>query len=400
MRMSRPFLACTAALTLTTGLPEYGLSQTSAASGTAPSVQQNSRRSAHVFISVPSIAGSPGNFIIGYDAAEDGKLTTIQGSPFKTAGQTAYIAVGGSYLFSDQGTNIVSYAIAADGALKEASTIDAQKYDNPSTDGFPSTVFTDRTGGAVYDNASAGCDLKSCYQAFFVGRHGSLAYVGTPSYDNPADPYLSFTINDRFAYGSDYVNGDKANFYAFSRDANGALTYFDPNANLPAAASGQNPYVPYGAAAPDDKHVVIALQNGAMAPAGSATSQFAVYEIDRESGTLHTSNTAESMPKISVGSALDYRFDPSGKWLAAAGDTGVEIFEFKDGVLKAKGTTPNTGSQLAWDRDGHLYIFNQSSFQLWVYGVTNGELKLSPGSPYNVPVPAFGAAYMAVEPVQ
>lgn len=354
--------------------------------------------SAWVYVSTPSVAGSPGNTIAGYAAASDGTLTQVSGSPFSTTGQASAIGATGKYLFVAEGGNIVSYTIGSDGSLSAAATTNAQANDTPSSDGFPATLFTDPSGDNLYDEASAGCNLKRCYQAFSIEASGGLQYLGTPTYSSPADPYLSFTANDAWAYGSDYVNGDTANFYAFTRGSTGALTYFNPNANLPAAAANQEDYVPFGAATQGNGYVVIALQNGAMPLADDLVQQLAVYTINPQNGTLSTANTAADMPKISVGSAEDYRFDPTGTWLAVGGDGGVQIFKFSNGVLTSSGSYTgqnNAVTQLAWDGAGHLYTLGQDSGLLWVYNVANGVPTPASGSPYTVP----DSSYLAVEPV-
>jgi hypothetical protein len=354
--------------------------------------------SAYVYISTPAIAGAPGNFISGYTADANGKLTAIPGSPFKTAGQAASIAANGKYLLSAQGTNIVSYSIGASGAPAQVATLNVQQYDKPSTSGFPAALFTDRNSETVYDEASAACNLSSCYQAFALRAGGSLSYIGTPDYSNPGVPYLSFTADDHYAYGSDFVNGDRANFYGFVRDAQGGLTYFNPHANLPAPAAHQMSYLPYGAAVPDDEHVVVALQNGGQPDPGDAVEQLAVYTIDAAGGDLTTADTAASMPDLAVGYANHYRFDPTGQWLAAGGAKGVQIFAFRNGQLISTGIDAgqnNETDELAWDNAGHLYALGKNSGLLFVYDVTNGVPTPAAGSPYTIPIDS----YLAVQPL-
>jgi 6-phosphogluconolactonase (cycloisomerase 2 family) len=95
---------------------------------TYQSVQNSTSSSpvAYVYVSGQKTAGV--NEIYAFAAASSGKLTRVSGSPFP--GNIASMAVNGKYLFgsSDEQTDISSFSIAPDGALKQAASIDGRKY--------------------------------------------------------------------------------------------------------------------------------------------------------------------------------------------------------------------------------------------------------------------------------
>lgn len=358
----------------------------------------SSANSAFVYVSTPSISGGPGNTITAYTAASDGALTQIAGSPYKTTGQAAAVAASGNLLFVAEGGNIVAYTIGSSGALTAGPTTNAQAHDIPSTDGFPASLFTDPGGATLYDLASAGYNLGNQYQAYSIQQNGGLTFLNMTTQGNPADFWLSFNTNDTFAYSSD-CSGGTANFYAYSRASSGALTYFNPHASVPAPPAdnpGGTSYCPEGAAVAGNNYVVIALQLGTSANSYQGTNQLAVYAIAAD-GSLSTTNTAATMPSLSVsGYANDYAFDPTGTWLAAGGSGGVQIFKLSGGVLTETGSLALSGgvSQLAWDKAGHLYTYGQDSGDLNVLTVTNGVPAQASGSPHTLPV----SSYLAVQP--
>ncbi len=409
MRTIRPILLCTSAFTLLTLLAVCGFAAGpriagdpgGSSVGAAPG-GSSSANTAYVYVSTPSVAGSAGNFIQGWSVAADGALTAVPGSPVNTPAQISVIVADGRYLFGDlnnNGTNSIgAWSIAPDGALSLATTTPAHPFDSSlyTYSSGTTTDFTDRYGVTLYDHGNA----------YAILPNGSLNWVASivdnslspPGY---VDDEISFTANDRFGYTSDCTFGDQ-NFYGFTRASSGALTYFNPNANVPTLTP--NPegtsYCPtYAAAiaAPDRRHVVFSLQVGTDPSSYTGVNQLAVYSFNPENGDLSTTNTSATMPTSTVGQATDYRFDPSGRWLAIAGSSGLEIFRYANGVLSG-GTTliSNDGpSQIVWDGAGHLFAIGQDSGNLYVFDVVNGVATPAPGSPYTVPI----YSYLTVQPV-
>ncbi|HEX4039584.1 MAG TPA: hypothetical protein VHX37_16120 [Acidobacteriaceae bacterium] len=347
---------------------------------------------AYVYVSTPSISGGPGNFITAYTAAPNGALAQVPGSPFTTTAQAGEIASDGNYLYVNMVANgtssITSYSIGADGALTQAITTTPPTTTTPTTNGgWVTMAYFDGSGQTFYDDGNA----------FAVNSNGSLSLVGTVSHNDIVEDSLSFTSSDAFGYGADCAGGT-ANFYGFMRATTGALTYFDPKANLPAPPANNTEgtsYCPDGAAV-SGTSAVIALQLGTSANSYQGTNQLAVYSIAAD-GTLSTTNTAATMPSLSVsGFALDYAFDPTGTWLAVGGQGGIQIFKLANGVLTQTGSLALSGgvSQLGWDQSGHLYTYGQDSGSLNVINVASGVPTQASGSPYALPV----SSYLAVQP--
>jgi hypothetical protein len=341
--------------------------------------------------------GEGSNEIEGWSVASDGSLTPVPGSPYATPEEIGLITSSPRFLFGDMlsagNQSIGSWAIAPNGALTLATTTAAHAGPNPIdiyNDGTTSD-FTDRSGATLYDTA----------QAYAIQPNGGLNWIGYIGVGNGyyVSDELSFTGNDRFAYSSDCQYGNQ-DFWAFTRSPNGALTYFNPNANVPVL--NPNPegteYCPtYGAAvpAPDNRHVIFSLQVGNSPESYNGVNQLAVYTIDPANGQLSTTNTSATMPQTTVGQATDSRFDPTGHWLAIAGPSGLELFGYNNGVLSGGNTIPSTDSpsQIGWDYAGHLFAISQDSGSLYVFDVANGAATQAPGSPYTIPLYSYLAVH-------
>jgi len=62
--------------------------------------------------------------IDGYKADSTGALTPLAGSPFwKTSKRLFYLANTGHFLFVSDGTNLYSFSIASNGAIKQVSSV-------------------------------------------------------------------------------------------------------------------------------------------------------------------------------------------------------------------------------------------------------------------------------------
>ena len=89
-------------------------------------------------------------------------------------------------------------------------------------------------------------------------------------------------------------------------------------------------------------------------------------------------------------------FDPTGNYLAVAGNGGLQIYSMSSGgALTAVGGAQDASvdfADVAWDKSNHL--FATSSSQLYVFSSSNGTLTPASGSPYG------GGAGLAVLPLQ
>jgi len=93
------------------------------------------------------------------------------------------------------------------------------------------------------------------------------------------------------------------------------------------------------------------------------------------------------MPKAQVTAVTDICMSPSGKLLAVAGTTGLQVFHFNGsnpikpytGLL-----TKNEIDQVVWDNANHLYAISNKAGKLYVFTVTPTSHSQAPGSPYTI----------------
>jgi 6-phosphogluconolactonase (cycloisomerase 2 family) len=349
--------------------------------------QVASTKSPAAFVYVSSSPRNNTYEINGFEAADDGKLTPVTGSPFPANVQG--MAVNGKFLFGTNGVYIYSFSIASDGALDQVASINAQKF-NGGRCGGPTSLFLDHNGATLYDldyygNACA----NNTYQSFGIEpATGELSYLGASNPSVDFNVPLSFTGNNAFAYGSScyHVNPD---IFGFRRAEDGTMTVLDINPAMPAAQKGDG-YCPYLAAADRSNHVATAVQefDGATWKA-VGLPQLATYTVDR-AGALTTKSTFWNMPKTAVKYVSDIRMSPSGRLLAVAGMAGLQIFHFhgSDPITRFTGLlTVDPISQMFWDDDNHLYAISQTAGKLFVFTVTPTKASQASGSPYAIKNP-------------
>src|SRR5215469_3993962 len=181
-----------------------------------------------------------------YNAAPNGKLTLVSGSPFKTTGlmigsnQRFFITLGISW--------VRSYPVKANGAIGgQVSQINTQNY-NGRDCGTSNGAVLDHSGQDVYVLLNVppdGNNVCDAYQTFKIGTSGLLTFNGATSQDNTSPPVRNlptFLANNKFAYainnfrfltsfGTDdiYLNGEST----FTRESNGTLEYLTPGFGNP-----------------------------------------------------------------------------------------------------------------------------------------------------------------------
>ena len=267
------------------------------------------------------------------------------------------------------------------------SAIDAQQYNLYPTGG-PVSLFFDRSGTMLYDEDIYADGANNAYQFFDLTKGtGGLSYLGATATDSAAwiTP-LSFVGNNADAYGASCVRGD-AYIFGFGRSSDGTLTDLNIAPAIPTAPKGG--YCPYLTAADNSNHVAISLtpMMDGLTPIGAA--RIAVYTADG-SGDLTTNSTSANMPKVAVGSVIDMKMSPSGKVLAIAGTSGVQVFHFNgaNSVTAFSGLmTRDEVDQMFWDDANHLYAVSRSAGKLFVFTVTDTSCRPAPGSPYTIGSP-------------
>jgi hypothetical protein len=341
---------------------------------------------AHVYVSTTSGA------VFAYNAAKNGALTSVTGSPFKTS--LLYLANNGKYLFGI-GTDIVhvyTYAIAKNGAIHFLSSVNAQAHNNPPNDGGPVSLSLDHTGANLYVGDIYADGANNGYQFYAIGPNGVLHYLGLSSPLNvEIDLPLWFSPDNQFAYNANCVKFDPTP-YGYRRKAGGTLQYLFLNPTIPSTNQSGTGYCTGPVATGRSNQLVMALTPGEPYTF-TGPSQLAIYSIHPD-GSLTTGSTAVNMPKSNVHFVADMKFDPSGKYVAVAGDKGLQLFRFNGVNPLTRLGNPATGveiDQLTWDNANHLYALsspygtNAPTHKLFLFTLKNGRLVPAPGSPRNVP---------------
>ena len=341
------------------------------------------------FVYIASNKSASNNEIAAYQSHSNGQLTPVAGSPF--AVNAAYMTASGKYLFTTDGTNIYTYAVASDGGIAQTSSIDANQ-SNPNHCGSPISLFTDRTGSTLYDLDYVSDCANNQYGSFSIDSStGALTFIALSGAASPVfNKPLSFLGNDMYGYSAScwhYIQ----EIYGFQRNSDGSLTLVSDLGSAPPMPTPPpgDTYCPWLAAADTGNHVAITLSamNVSSFQADGPT-QIAVYTADG-AGNLSPNSTAADMPEVVVGNVSDMQMSPAGNYLAVAG-TGLQVFNFNGAnpVTQLTGLLTNTPiDQIAWDHSNHLYAISHSAGQLFVFTVTSDGATQAPGSPYNVTVP-------------
>jgi hypothetical protein len=332
------------------------------------------------FIYVTSSPSSGKNQINGYAAAANGSLSTIPGTPLSSG--NLYLALNGAWLFGTDGMNIYSYSIASNGSLKQVDKLSVE----PS--GGLVNLFLDHTGGSLYTDYFT---ENNEYMAYSIDQsNGKLTYIDNVMGGPGIGSVTSFIGNNEYAYSSSCYHFTQ-DIYGLQRSRDGATTYLDPNAPFPATKE-PGFYCPFLAAADPTNHVAVAMQplNSNWQTAGPY--QLAVYTAD-SAGNLTTTSTYSNMPTTEAAGSwgiTDYWMSPSGKFLAVAGNAGLQIFHFNGANPITKYTNlivSKEVDQVFWDNSNHLYAIGRNAGKLWVFTVTSTSVTQAPGSPHSITLP-------------
>ncbi|MGA9510430.1 MAG: hypothetical protein WBV55_17560 [Candidatus Sulfotelmatobacter sp.] len=356
---------------------EQSISDSSAASTTSAAV-------AYVYVSSSSGSSSKVN---AYSAASNGKLTPVLGSPF--VANVGPMALNSKWLFGTNGIDIYSFSIASDGALNQVSSINAQHF-NPYDSGGPGNLFLDHTGASLYDGDTYAYGTgDNAYESFSIDNStGQLNFLNlTPDGGTEVGSALSFVGNNIYAYSASCYHYTP-DIFAYKRNSDQVLSPLTIKAPIPAAPNGGT-YCPYLAAADPTDHVAISLTplTSDMGPDGPP--QLATYTVGG-SGNLTTTSTPSNMPKTAVTSIQDIWMAPSGKLLAVAGTTGLQVFHFNGASPITHYTgllTKDEVDQMFWDNDNHLYAISRTAGKLFVFTVTTTSYSQAAGSPYSIANP-------------
>jgi hypothetical protein len=336
---------------------------------------------AHVYVATPK-------GVELYDAASNGKLTVVSGSPF--AGNFIDMVTDGPYFYATDGNLIYEETVAASGALKRIATINPAAH-TPGSEGV-TALDMDHTGAYVYANVY---NDGTYYQSYKINKtNGDLVWLGNGNnYGNPqgAGP-IRILGNNKFAfqpqaYITYYLGG-------LTIGSNGELSG-PGNENAFPVAEGDNLYNAYTLATDTTDNVAAAVYQLENPPDGPVVgpTQIAIY-TSNGAGNLSTKSTYENMPATAIGTVSMMNASPSGKLLAVAGSgpgqAGLQIFHFNGSsqVTKYTGLLTSTPiDEVHWDNDNHLYAISHSAGKLFVFTATPTSVSEAAGSPYTVASP-------------
>ncbi len=336
-----------------------------------------------VYVSHPSSksSGAPNN-IVAWWANAQGKLTPVAGSPF--AGNVIPMALNGKYLFggSLDGSHIYSFSIASTGALKQVASLDDLSYLSGTCDQVMDLTL-DHTGATLYSYAGwfgPGCASDATWQSFNIDKsNGSLSYLGNAGHNDMWGFPLSFIGNNVYAFEA---SGD--DIYGFRRESNGMLAYATDTTYRPAGPNGET-YNAQDAAADPTNHLAVLME-----PNGSGDTQVGTYTAS-STGSLSTTSNANNMPKSAVGAPYYSQMAPSGKLVAVAGQSGLQVFHYNGSAPATRYTglltTGYPVNQMYWDNDNHLYAISNLANKLYVFTITPTSYAEAPGSPYSIADP-------------
>jgi hypothetical protein len=346
------------------------------------------------FVYVSSTPTGKPNVVNAYTAASNGHLTKVSGSPFQD--KVASMVVNGKYLLgaSTSGTYVEAFQMLSNGALHFVTWTNVAKH-NSSGCAAPGDLILDHSGANLYLEATVGGDCdNSEYQSYKLNpQTGVLTFIGSAASNFLFSAPLTFSSNNRFAYGTQCINyqGNYLDtFIGLERDKNGFLTSIgnpQPNPN-----NGNTFYCAAGTAADPSGHLAVGLQAIEDGSVPTGLPRIASYTIGN-SGALSTPTPFSSMPATTVGDgfSINLSMSPSGKLLAVLGDSGLQIFHF-NGANKATHytglLTTNDIEQAFWDNANHLYAISRNAGKLYVFTATPTRVTQAPGSPYPITAPS------------
>lgn len=338
---------------------------------------------AHVFVAsgrtAPAVASGQ---IVGFNVASDGSTTPVQGSPF--TGANGSLVTNGKFLVATDGTNIVSSAIGTDGVITQVSTVSGVAHNDTPSDSAVGSLSIDRSGSTIYagERNFQGAD-NNAFAFFNLASNGSLTFIANSGINANYGGNLTFTSDNKFAYGQGcFFLG--WNLFGLIRNSDGTLTPFDDKA--PSPPIQDNLFYCPGASTVSPTSSQLA---GVILPESQpgVNNKLSVYQINSD-GTLTL--VPNSIMATSFAAINDIKFDPSGGFVAAATNAGVQMYRLTSGTLVAVGAPQDANTSfdaVQWDNSGHLYAISNSAQKLFVYSANQGTLSAAPGSPYSVTNP-------------
>jgi hypothetical protein len=380
------FTLCLAALCPATAFPQVDSDVSSAATSAAAAPV------AYVYVGT-----GKGAYL--YNAAPNGSLSLVSGSPFSITGSA--IGSNGKYFVSLGTTYLRSYPVAPNGAIKsQAAQINTALYQGADC----GTTFggtLDRTGNQAYiqfqflGSYDEGCDALQTFNinaASGAFTFGGVAQFGGEKTQRLGGP-LVIAGNNAHAYAFPKYYCDNF-FHALYRDKFGAMnndtefsvTFPPPNGAewFPIAMASDNQNLP-------TSHMAVSL-HGSTDVCTSGPPSLASYTIDSNGNLVY--NGALLKPAVNPASMA---INPQGNLLAvgaAAADDwdasygpGLQVFHFNGAnpiTSFSKVLTAAPIDVIRWDSNNHLYALSNSTKKLYAYNVSSSGVTAVPGSPYTI----------------
>ncbi len=327
---------------------------------------------------------TPGN-ISAFAVRLNGTISRVNGSPFR--GPARNLVVTSGYVFGTDLLNITTYTRLPNGALVMTSAVNGVGHNDTPNDSAVGSMSLDRTGSSLYASEInfQGTD-NAAYAQFSITNGGKLVFGSNSPISVNDLSSLQFSQDNKFAYGQGcfFANWD---IPAFHREPSGKLTPFDPGNTFPPITADETP-CPEASAVSAKGYLAIAWGN-----AGVVSKQsIEVLQITPTGGLQRVSNLQTNFTGI-----LSIRFDPTGTYLAVAGQTGIESFRLNTNgtltLLSAPILNDTRLFGLQWDGAGHVYAISSSA--LYVFGSCKGILTFA-GQPVVITKPQS----LAVLPVR
>lgn len=347
-------------IALTTGV---AVAQTAAVQTSATTASSKSPV-AYVYVSQ-----SIPNAVNALAASSGGTLTLV--NSVSTPQTLIHLTVTKKYLFGIDGkSNIYSYSIASNGALKAVATTAAGKYLSGFDPAYTQELLqTDETGSSLY--AFLGNSEQDFYLVSFkIESNGELEYLGkTPASSGVSQ--LRFVQNNKFAvYPVCVVTSESStyvSFYAatviYKRESNGFLTYTATDRGAPEAKSPDQ-YCPGNTASDPTEHLAVGYE--AIDPNENTIDGYAIgtYTVSSE-GSPSTKSNYTNMPALSFSPDV-LSISPSGEILAVGGSGFYEFFHYNGANPITKYLGPfnfqnHAVRAFTWDKSNHFYDLTDSA---------------------------------------
>jgi hypothetical protein len=359
----------------------------------APAIPTAAQTTPSAFVYIASNYSGSNNRVVGFRVAPNGQMTRISGTPWSF--NLNWMAVNGKFLFgsdnasSNDYRNIYRFQIESTGALKSLGATDIQTHgssnDTCNQGGF---MTLDHTGHSLYQFVfDYECNTLEAYQAWAVNTTtGALSYLGSTTGDEYLLAPMTIAADNVWAYDLD-CNFAISDMTAYKRLSNGALQNVNEKYNFPTPPPTNSYWTECFAYPTADTTNHFALD---VYYPDSRNDHIATYAINTTTGDIATSSTYNNTPATKVTHVRWMSMAPSGKVLAVAGDSGLQLFNFNpSGQVTARTGLLTTApiDMVRWDNANHIYAISNADSRVFVFNFTSSGVKEAPGSPYSVAHP-------------